>query len=603
MKVAKVMLVLGSLMLIASTIMLFIISTTTIFYSKNTSPHAGSSSSLDTGKLIALNALITWDETSLVLDINDNITKWATTLEYADEANANTYTYDLYPSHGGASIPTRSNGDTLGFPTTNQQWLQNTLSDTQKWSTFPRLSSPHTIVLVGTNPITAGSGLMYSVKSGENTSLDCSFSYKENVGITVKTDNTTEFTSAEVNFKTGNVVGYTYSGELNYFLNGENVPLKPLFKETFSTSDTSLFPTMNIGRVVGGTSRDSSVFAILVYNYVLSPSEMSDLNDYLTSKYLAPKLKYPDSINIQASNDMLPLSNQFQSPGAKYSITPNLPTGMTFDPDTGMISGTPTKDAPTSYVITGSNEYGRNMSALNMNVGTDPITVRPPYIGFKRNVVQASLGTNLTTTPPISSGGDISNYTIDDVTFKEDTDLTFNPVTGVASGLVDKETDLKVKITGENAAGKSSDSLELRLGITINYPKPTLYGFTNRPVDPFLMRYVEVPGCQVVFTTEDDLAGLTLDPASGEISGVPTSVGQYTVNVVATYESGKRSQLVRSAKVKLVIAEDKVFTHKTAYLAGSFIGLLLSLFLVIGGIYVIRRHYAKNKEHKHSNSK
>jgi hypothetical protein len=297
---------------------------------------------------------------------------------------------------------------------------------------------------------------------------------------------------------------------------------------------------------------------------------------------------------------MTPLSNQYQSPGAKYFITPNLPPGMTFDPDTGMISGTPAKDAPISqsYVITGSNEYGRNMSALNMNIGTDPITIRPPYMSFKRNIVQASFGTNLTTPPPISTGGDISDYTIDDVTFKDDTDLTFNPTTGAVSGLVDKAIDLKVKITGENAAGKSSDTLELRLGITINYPQSTLYGFTNRPVDPFLMRYVEVPGCSVVFTTEDDLAGLTLDPASGEIYGVPTGSGQYTVNVVATYlgSGDGKSQLVRSAKVKLVIAEDKVFTHKTAYLAGSSVGLGLSLFLILSGVYVMRRHHKANSK-------
>ena len=52
-----------------------------------------------------------------------------------------------------------------------------------------------------------------------------------------------------------------------------------------------------------------------------------------------------------------------------YSATPALPAGLTLDPSTGTVSGTPTvASPPTNYTITASNQGGNSTTPLNLTV-------------------------------------------------------------------------------------------------------------------------------------------------------------------------------------------------------------------------------------------
>jgi hypothetical protein len=49
----------------------------------------------------------------------------------------------------------------------------------------------------------------------------------------------------------------------------------------------------------------------------------------------------------------------------RYSVTPTLPAGLSMDPSTGVISGTPTAAAAqTTYVVTGRNSGGSVTAAI-----------------------------------------------------------------------------------------------------------------------------------------------------------------------------------------------------------------------------------------------
>lgn len=54
-----------------------------------------------------------------------------------------------------------------------------------------------------------------------------------------------------------------------------------------------------------------------------------------------------------------------------YSISPNLPTGFTFNEATGEISGTPTQLSPmTDYTVTATNEFGASSTIVSIEVAT-----------------------------------------------------------------------------------------------------------------------------------------------------------------------------------------------------------------------------------------
>jgi RHS repeat-associated protein len=76
-----------------------------------------------------------------------------------------------------------------------------------------------------------------------------------------------------------------------------------------------------------------------------------------------------------------------------YTISPNLPTGLSFDPNTGIISGTPTvkTDSATTYTITAYNMTG--IGTTTLTIGVNP--GGPPAPSADQNYV-------LTNTPRIS---------------------------------------------------------------------------------------------------------------------------------------------------------------------------------------------------------
>lgn len=57
--------------------------------------------------------------------------------------------------------------------------------------------------------------------------------------------------------------------------------------------------------------------------------------------------------------------------GLGYTITPDLPAGLSFNSRTGVISGTPTSSTPTTtYTITGYNKFGSSVATVTFATGT-----------------------------------------------------------------------------------------------------------------------------------------------------------------------------------------------------------------------------------------
>jgi hypothetical protein len=232
----------------------------------------------------------------------------------------------------------------------------------------------------------------------------------------------------------------------------------------------------------------------------------------------------------------------------QFSIVPALPAGLSLNPQTGTISGTPTAhaDAASSYVVTAANDQGAATCPL-----TFACKVLPP-----ERISYPSADSVYHTGEPVSLGpqvaGGVDKFSIEPalpegMTFDEGTGLIAGAPSGIAAGRT-------YTITASNLGGQTSCQLEFRVDPaapeSLDYPTMSSYLMVETPVEADAEVH---PPSTYKYTVEPPLpAGLTLDEDTGRISGMPEAPVEPTEYVVtATNVSGSVSM-----KLSLTV-EDK----------------------------------------------
>ena len=322
--------VLGVCLVVGGTTMLVLTLATKLFYTNITSIKAGADFSA--GQAIAALALVTWDETTIRADEAGNFIKWKSTTQFQDSATSPLYTYDLLPcAYVSGVLPTSNipatnsdvfvklgNNGGLGVTTTTNTYIGNLPQTDQQWVSFPHLRDPRTVVVVGSGPV-EGTGVGFSHRI---RCVDCGTGYfglcemllelDFNTAMTIYGDNAlpsskrssrplqagvdySVYTDASNTQISSNCVAYTYTGSwsnsnryIAAYLNGNIVQLKNLdqFGTTYVYSNTTYVTTSFITASakfqpyvgVGDMNKNSTVYAILVFNRVLTPVELQSLS-------------------------------------------------------------------------------------------------------------------------------------------------------------------------------------------------------------------------------------------------------------------------------------------------------------------------------------
>lgn len=234
-----------------------------------------------------------------------------------------------------------------------------------------------------------------------------------------------------------------------------------------------------------------------------------------------------------------------------YEVSPALPTGLSIDADTGVISGTPTvtQDA-TDHTVTGSNAAGSTTFDVNITVTAE---LQPPSnLTYDDTTPTYETGSAITPNSPSASGGAIDSYSVSP-SLPEG--LTLNTTTGVISGTPTEVTaSATYTVTASNAAGDAT--VDLTIEVVLGPPKGLSYSPNNT------VGYVDVAitdmeptiggGGGVTYTISPDLpAGLSIDADTGVISGTPTETSDLTTyTVTATNSAGDTT-----ATVQIVVYE------------------------------------------------
>ncbi|MQA40751.1 putative Ig domain-containing protein [Rugamonas aquatica] len=231
-----------------------------------------------------------------------------------------------------------------------------------------------------------------------------------------------------------------------------------------------------------------------------------------------------------------------------YNISPSLPTGLTLDPLSGAISGTPIFATATQrYTITARNAAGSAQAILG--IGIDAQLQPPAHLSYASLSIIATQGQEIAPSPPQSSGGPIEQYRVSPAL---PSGLTLDPVSGVISGVPSvAATAQSYTVVGSNAAGYAAASMNITINKRLQPPVQLSYANTIIVAPPYRAIPSNTPsssGSPVTsYTVSPTLpTGLMLDPVSGVISGTPTTAaGAQTYTVTATNDAGSASTVLQ----------------------------------------------------------
>lgn len=230
-----------------------------------------------------------------------------------------------------------------------------------------------------------------------------------------------------------------------------------------------------------------------------------------------------------------------------YSVFPPLPAGLTLDPVSGAITGTPSGTSnATEYTITGSNAAGNTTARVEIEV--EAIPVAPDTLDYLDNSVDYVINAPITPDAPIATGGEITVYTVSPPL---PPGLTLDPQTGVITGAPTMLTPPTVyTITGSNGA----DTVETQVTIGVDaQPQPPINLAYRDPLPDYtvglaiITNFPEYSGGEITqFSVAPALpAGLSLNTQNGEISGTPAAaLTQMTFTVTGSNSAGTVSAQV-----------------------------------------------------------
>jgi sugar lactone lactonase YvrE len=342
-------------------------------------------------------------------------------------------------------------------------------------------------------------------------------------------------------------IKYTTAPPLTATLTGGNVALK--------------WYTSSLGEGYSSTPPTPSTATVGTTTYYVSQANSSGVESARSmitvtiNPVPAPSISYatPHLYTVgTAITNLTPTNTGGVVPGSGsyiYSVSPALPAGLSINPTTGVISGTPTQvSAATNYTITATNEGGSGSAVVNIRV-----KAQAPNISYASPQLY-TVGTAITALSPNNTGGEVpgtSTY-IYSVSPALPSGLSINATTGVISGTPTQvSATANYTITASNESGSSTAVVNIRVKAqapNISYTTPHVY-MVGTPIASLMPSNTggEIPGTSTyIYSSATALpAGLNLNAATGEITGTPTEVSAATnYTITANNESGSSTAVV-----------------------------------------------------------
>jgi hypothetical protein len=232
-----------------------------------------------------------------------------------------------------------------------------------------------------------------------------------------------------------------------------------------------------------------------------------------------------------------------------YSITPALPSGLTFNTATGAITGTQTVvSSAVTYTVTATNSSGSTSTTISITVSAIP----PSALAYAGSPFTYTKGTAITPiAAPTYSGGAPTSYSISPAL---PTGLVLNTTTGSISGTPTVGSFATIyTISAINSGGSTSTTIN----ITVNDIAPSALAYTGSPfsfTNGTLISPIASPtnsgGTPINYSISPALpSGLVFNTSTGAISGTPTVVSSAVTYLITGTNTGGSASTTISISV------------------------------------------------------
>lgn len=204
-----------------------------------------------------------------------------------------------------------------------------------------------------------------------------------------------------------------------------------------------------------------------------------------------------------------------------------LPSGLSVDTTTGLISGTPTVGGTFNATISATNATGTGSAPLTLNIALFPPVVTSP--------TTASGQTGVPFTYQITAANSATSYGATGLP----TGLTVNTSTGLISGTPTTAGAFNATVSATNGAGTGTQAVTftISLGPPVITSASTAGGAQTLPFS----YQITATNSPTNFAATGLPPGLSVNASTGLISGSPTTTGTFNVTISATNATGTGS--------------------------------------------------------------
>jgi hypothetical protein len=292
---------------------------------------------------------------------------------------------------------------------------------------------------------------------------------------------------------------------------------------------------------ITGTPSAAGTFALLV---TLTDTSGATVNSSL-SKILSLTINPTPTIittSLPTGNLAVPYNQQVLLTGGTlpvtWQVTGALPPGLAFDTGTGIISGTPTSSGTYSFSVQVRDAIGQQSVVRNLSlVVNDALGISTQTIGAGAPLF-AQISSPFTLT--LQGAGGTAPYSWSVVAGSLPTGLSLNPFTGIISGTPSTLGTFTYNVQlADNAGSKAVKTFNTTIlaalpaplsVVTVTLPSGTV-GTVYSQTEAATGGTAPYTWALVSGTLP---AGLTLDPATGKVTGTPTAAvtsAAFTVQV------------------------------------------------------------------------